>query len=498
MGIVLTIVLPMDVKAEQADKGNESTETVGIEGFQYYLIDDHLIIKWTDENCGDVDVEVINTDTKQVISHGTVKTKATIVEIEPDVEEVAIKANSTNPKESGEEVEEYVFAIPKRPDVEILFEELPVDDDGIPISNKEEITYTVVANDVCGLHVFKEPNVGYDVKDIEAGERRELVAGIDEGDNIFIFYVVDAEGNMFSVPYRVNRDTTVPIVRFARDYNDICTALESVEIEGNVEDCASLTCDGREVEMGDNNRFNYTYELKEGTNEIKFVVTDFAGNAGTYTFTITRVIEKDKSRVIKLIAGVILVILVTGYFWLLWRQKSNKPQKLLLRDVMGLVAPVAAIFILLKVVFCVGTVMSGSMEPALMTGDTVIDNRLAYICGKEIQRGDIIAFYSKEYDEVLGKRIIGLPGDSIEFKDGHVIINGEYLDESAYLSPDVMTYCEKKFIVPEGCYFLLGDNRKYSNDSRYWYNPYISKEDIIGKYIGDIPFSIERDILHIL
>lgn len=131
-------------------------------------------------------------------------------------------------------------------------------------------------------------------------------------------------------------------------------------------------------------------------------------------------------------------------------------------------------------------VVSGSMEPTLKTGEIAIFNKLAYGV-TEIQRGDIIDFWCEEQDSYYSKRVIGIGGDTIEFHDGYVFINGHLADESLYLDENVETNCSKTFVVPEGCVFVLGDNRNNSFDSRYFENPYISKKNIEGKYIGSIP-----------
>ena len=135
-------------------------------------------------------------------------------------------------------------------------------------------------------------------------------------------------------------------------------------------------------------------------------------------------------------------------------------------------------------------VASGSMEPTLMTGDIVIYNRLAYVLW-DIRRGDIILFHSDEYNADMGKRVIGIAGDQIEFHDGFVFINGMLCDESAYLSADVETNSSRTFEVPEGCVFVMGDNRENSTDSREFTNPYIPVKSILGRYLGTIPVRIE-------
>jgi len=146
----------------------------------------------------------------------------------------------------------------------------------------------------------------------------------------------------------------------------------------------------------------------------------------------------------------------------------------------------ACVIVFFTVVVRNTVVASDSMEPTLMTGDIVLYNKLAYKI-TEVQRGDIIAFWSDETKELFAKRVIGVGGDTIEFYDGYVFINGLLADESLYLDENVETNCSKSFTVPEGCVFVLGDNRENSLDSRYFVNPYISLEDIEGKYIGSIP-----------
>lgn len=124
-------------------------------------------------------------------------------------------------------------------------------------------------------------------------------------------------------------------------------------------------------------------------------------------------------------------------------------------------------------------VPSASMEDAVMTGSRIVINRLAYITN-EPQRGDIVSFYYPDDGETLYlKRVMGLPGETIEGIGGYVYIDGVKLEKD-YTS-EVLYSDFGPFIVPEGCYFMMGDNRNNSWDSRYWQNKFVEKTEIIGK-----------------
>jgi signal peptidase I len=114
---------------------------------------------------------------------------------------------------------------------------------------------------------------------------------------------------------------------------------------------------------------------------------------------------------------------------------------------------------------------SGSMEPTLKPGDRVLVNKLSYDL-HGVHRGDIIVFKSPPSEasdpsiKDLIKRVIGLPGDKIQAIDGQVYINGKLLKEP-YLPPGTITTSLPLTTVPAGQYFVMGDNRGNSKDSRF-------------------------------
>ncbi|CDH92189.1 Signal peptidase I [Clostridium botulinum B str. Eklund 17B (NRP)] len=121
-------------------------------------------------------------------------------------------------------------------------------------------------------------------------------------------------------------------------------------------------------------------------------------------------------------------------------------------------------------------ITSGSMIPTLEVKDRLVATRVHN--PENLNRGDIVIFDSDELKEILIKRLIGLPGDHIEIKNGIVSVNGEQLVEDYVKNNEDY---DRIFDVPQGEYFFLGDNRANSDDSRYWKNPYIKSEKIQGK-----------------
>ncbi len=129
-----------------------------------------------------------------------------------------------------------------------------------------------------------------------------------------------------------------------------------------------------------------------------------------------------------------------------------------------------------------------SMVSTINVGDHILTTMVPYYY-RDPERGEIVVF--KQEDAAWVKRVIGTPGDIIDIKDGSVFVNGEMLDETAYLDAGITTNpggtMEFPYTVPENKYFLMGDNRPSSKDSRY-IGP-VDRKNIYGKgWIKIYPF----------
>ena len=167
------------------------------------------------------------------------------------------------------------------------------------------------------------------------------------------------------------------------------------------------------------------------------------------------------------------------------RRRSDSKKKgsfisTILEWLITIVAALIISFLINKFLIFKVYIPSESMYPTLKVKDQLFVTKM--YSRDSIQIGDILVFFSDEFNELLIKRVIGLPGDDIVVKaSGEVLVNGEVLEETYVVQKDETAIFDLEFKVPEDKYFFLGDNRANSLDSRYWSEPYIDFEDIRGE-----------------
>jgi signal peptidase I len=239
--------------------------------------------------------------------------------------------------------------------------------------------------------------------------------------------------------------------------------------------------------------------------------------------------------------ALVLVVLTSlaGFIWLvdslLFRQKRRDrsvqtsvepPREPVMVEYARSLFPVLLIVLVFRsFLFEPFKIPSGSMIPTLLVGDFIVVNKFSYgirlpVLNKKIidigepERGDVVVFrYPKDTSINFIKRAVGLPGDTITYRDKQLFINGEKVEETAAgrfgtsnvkcTTPavDASLFWEKlgnanhnillhdrsgsrngQWIVPEGHYFMMGDNRDRSNDSREW--GFVPEENILGRAVG--------------
>lgn len=148
----------------------------------------------------------------------------------------------------------------------------------------------------------------------------------------------------------------------------------------------------------------------------------------------------------------------------------------------------AGMFVLFLVcqnfIFRSAVVSGPSMEPTLHHGERLIILKLPFLFGSP-KRNDVVAFpYKENPSQHFIKRIIGLPGDIIDIQNRMITVNGIELNDE-FTNGQLLSIGDAMFplTVPAGCYFVMGDNRDQSNDSRYAGVGCIAKKDMMGKAV---------------
>ncbi len=174
-------------------------------------------------------------------------------------------------------------------------------------------------------------------------------------------------------------------------------------------------------------------------------------------------------------------VMIQG-IWIRKQQRTDKKRKILkeiFNNGIMIIIALAVGFFLNKYVVANAQVPSGSMETTVMAGDRILVNRLSYVFA-EPERGDIVTFvYPDDGETLYLKRIMGLPGETISGENGIIYIDNEPLERD--FTQEISYDDFGPYTVPEGTYFMMGDNRNDSWDSRYWEHKFVKMEDIIGK-----------------
>lgn len=164
--------------------------------------------------------------------------------------------------------------------------------------------------------------------------------------------------------------------------------------------------------------------------------------------------------------------------------------KEILSWVITIVVAVVLALLIKRYVFCIANVPTGSMIPAIQINDKIVISTVS-LYFQDIEVDDLVVFKPTEYiknnrsekerNAPLVKRVIAKGGDTVEVKKGDVYVNGVLKNE-----PYVYAKSNDDFgpvTIPEDSYFVMGDNRTKSWDARYWPEPYISRDLIIGKAV---------------
>jgi signal peptidase I len=166
---------------------------------------------------------------------------------------------------------------------------------------------------------------------------------------------------------------------------------------------------------------------------------------------------------------------------------------LMLREVLETLVLTLVLFALIRTGIQNYKIEGQSMQPNFEDGQYLLVNKLAYVFG-EPQRGDVVVFhYPRDPERDFIKRVVGLPGDVVEVRDGRVFVNGSLLDEPYNTLP--INYTAGRTVVEPRTVYVLGDNRGNSEDSHRW--GLLNQDLIIGTaWFTIYPFDLAGMVAH--
>lgn len=467
-----------------------------IAGLHYYWRDDDIVVEWTDETCGNVEIVVVDSKTLQIIDKRVVSNMYYSCNIKPSVNEILLKVIPSVSNGVNGAGEEYAIKVDNHPDAEIVF--TPTE-----YTNQDYISAKAILNQPYSLlYINNGKEVGK--KELQQSGTYEIEVPTVNGNNDVKVYVIDQDGNMRSTSIQFIKDTEPPILKIKNDITGLQTYENEISFSGTVENFDSLSFRNSEVSVDWEGKFEIHALLEDGENELVLTASDAAGNISEYRAVVTKLVVEEKVfpwKVVIVIIGFFVIVAVV-YILLKIQKKikmssskksenqknhsfSKYRKKNEITDYICFLISIGIYLVLLLYVFNIGTVQSSSMEPTVKTNELIVTNCLAYKI-KSPKRGDIITFRDPTSGTILLKRIVGLPGDEVTFVDGYVFLNGIICDESEYLAEEVETNSSKNFVVPEKSYFVMGDNRENSVDSRFFKEPYVKENSIIGKLLFHI------------
>lgn len=516
---------PVKVSVEATkEKESDLVENIkvgkDISGLRLFFVDDELNVIWSDKSCGNVTVQVINTATNEIIDNQTISDQSYTCKIAQNIKTITVSVVPTVSSKIDDAIQKFNLKVESKPKGIVTFED--VDE-----TNKEYLEATLDLEEEYGCEVYVNDKkvITQGLMDIGTHILQIPLAADHNSINLFL---VDTSGNKYSFHKTLLQDTICPVLSLHEEYDGIQTKENKITITGNLSDYDKFYCNDKEYsDISTDGQFDIVCDLHIGNNDIILKAVDKAGNEIIYEASI---LMKEKSSspigfiILILIAVLISFVLVIKKVTKKEKQSINEKQVDELEYVpddeefntgdseclnemsleeyeeiqkkdskayktkmewikFSIFCIILILFLNFVVTICI--IPTGSMEPTIAAGDIVLINDLAYVASKP-QRGEIVVFKSSEKGIKMNKRIVGMPGDSISFKNGYVYINNQKLEE-AYLKEEIETNSCKTFAVPLDCYFLLGDNRENSDDSRFWNEPFIKKSAIKGKVFFHFP-----------
>lgn len=527
-----------------------------ISGMKIFFIDDTVNITWTDDSCGDVNVAVTNLDTGEVIAQETVKDLYFSCELPKDTTYITVSVVPSSSANIDGAALTYTYNVNNHPNATISFPDTEiVNTDNIQVEAILNSSYGIYVKDndteVLKKDLLSSGSYTFDIPLEVEGENIIKFFFVDEQGNMRSTtktFIKDTTAPKIELSEAYDGlstyESSYSITGIVSDYSKFSVNEKEIKVatDGQFNYNCSLHMGKNNIKLlaedqaGNVTEYEITLTLLEKKQLkipifliiiiiaiILFVlktlkskktknkqvlkknespnINDMIPPNSTIKKTNTKHQKETKPKDEKqILQGIFSFIQINSEKRKMNIKQKNSIQKEKQKKISNkglsirifkMFIPMVATFIVFSLFLALRFSPTTSMYPTIAPYDLVVFNRLAYI-RNEPERGDIISFKQQDSGELYCKRIIGIPGDEIQFIDGYVYINGTQLDETSYIADELETNSTKIFKVPKNCFFVLGDNREDSYDSRFWKNSYVKEADIEGKYMFLVPLHVFR------
>ena len=286
-----------------------------ISGLKMYFKDDTFIAKWTDETCGAVDVKVVNLDTAETLKSEKVTDKDFECQLPEYVQRISVSiVPSSSSNIAGAELT-YTFDTKNEPDATVT----PPD---FTKTNADKVAVKIALGDTYGVYVEDNGECVLTTDLMVRGNYDIEIPLSKDGQNDILFFIVDADGNMRSTHFAVNKDTTPPTLSLNEEYDGMEVNEQSFVIAGTVANYSTFQINDTDVDVATDGYFEYNCDLHWGDNKIHLQAEDDAGNVTQYDVVI-KAVEKKSTGIDPTSVAIFVAVLIV-IFSVIKKGRSKK------------------------------------------------------------------------------------------------------------------------------------------------------------------------------
>ena len=309
-------------KANETDVVDTSNITIGkdIVGLKTYFKNDNIVIEWTDDSVGKVNIQVIDLDTNETLANTSVEDKYFECPLGAATKNISVNiVPSSSSNVSGASMT-YTYEVNNHPNAVVTLPDMEY-------TNLGELPVTVECEESYGIYVEVNGAEALTLDSIPVGSNEYAVPLLDDGENVVSFYIVDSLGNMRSTDATYIKDSIPPELTLAEEYDNLEVYDEVFTISGIVSNYDVFQINGADITPTTDGTFSYDITLHEGDNAISIMASDKAGNEVIYDINLVMLIDDSLPFEMSDVISLVIIIIVVLIFVIISKRKKRHSTK---------------------------------------------------------------------------------------------------------------------------------------------------------------------------